>query len=446
MIGRTNVSGGGLNINGIIEEYVAGGNISAGKFVKYINEYSSKTNLKFYNEQDTISMFSAVALSENKVFITHGESYLYGLVCSINNDTITIESDTKIDTNSNPSRCQAVLVSENKVFILEQMSYYPVKLYGIVCIVNNDNTITFGTITELADIPYSTPVRGYSLTTINENKIFMTYSNYNDSQCLYAKVCIISDMSITVDATQKISTNTYSGNNSSCVKLEENKVVIVCYYNQKLASCLCTISSGSISTPGTYSTSVTLIDYNGSYSTIKTVQINKNKIIALFDTETTNYYLYGMVITIDTRPHFGTSTQLSSTKNSGKYISTTKNNKNDIFVIYSAGDYEYATISIINENDNVLSLTDTSNLLNTKQYSGRGISLTLLNNKKLFSTYTDAYVNNTTYYYNALGGVTINYVQSVSQLSSSTDKIFGVSNTSASTGENIKIYVPEVVS
>ena len=41
-MGRINTGGGsgsGVDIQGIIEEYVAGGNISAGDFVEYVNNY-----------------------------------------------------------------------------------------------------------------------------------------------------------------------------------------------------------------------------------------------------------------------------------------------------------------------------------------------------------------------------------------------------------------------
>ena len=49
MIGKLNLSGGGLDINGIIKSYkvTSGGNVNAGDFVKYINNYRNYWKFKY---------------------------------------------------------------------------------------------------------------------------------------------------------------------------------------------------------------------------------------------------------------------------------------------------------------------------------------------------------------------------------------------------------------
>ena len=65
---------------------MAKGNISAGDFVKFVKTYTITTN-EINSNADTGLNISVSALSNNKVFITFVySSYLYGVVCIINED------------------------------------------------------------------------------------------------------------------------------------------------------------------------------------------------------------------------------------------------------------------------------------------------------------------------------------------------------------------------
>lgn len=137
-------SGGGLNIQGIIEEYTASGNISAGDFVNYIQNLGTDTSLsstKYYGYN-----ISAVALSQNKVFIAHGSrssnnKYLNGIICTISNNTISYGNVTSISSADYAGiSISAVALSEDKVFIAHSSggsgTGADTSLAGIVCTIN----------------------------------------------------------------------------------------------------------------------------------------------------------------------------------------------------------------------------------------------------------------------------------------------------------------------
>ena len=73
MIGRTNVSGGGLNINGLLNDFIASGNIGAGKFVEFVAEKTanSLTALTFGDELEVVGNYAFYG-SLNIVDVTIG--------------------------------------------------------------------------------------------------------------------------------------------------------------------------------------------------------------------------------------------------------------------------------------------------------------------------------------------------------------------------------------
>ena len=102
---------GGMSINGIIQDYYAyaGENISAGDLVEYVNGIARETNYgesvdtQLSSETKTGEVISAVTLDENRVFISHSygsDYYLYGLVVTVNGNTITCGTDTQLSSTT----------------------------------------------------------------------------------------------------------------------------------------------------------------------------------------------------------------------------------------------------------------------------------------------------------------------------------------------------------
>lgn len=150
MIGEIGLSKKGMDIDGIIEEYkvASDGNINAGDFVKFINNYEipEGTENALYSQNGYGFGTSAVILSPEKVFIAYSngsDTYyrLYGMVCTISNDIITSGTHTTLSTQQYSGHVLSVVkLSEDKVFIAHSSgSNY--NTYGIVCTING-TTIT----------------------------------------------------------------------------------------------------------------------------------------------------------------------------------------------------------------------------------------------------------------------------------------------------------------
>lgn len=75
---------------------MAKGNVNAGDFVKFVNgELTTGADTKLSTDNSTGYVISATRLSENKVFIAHGYSNLYGMVCEVNGTNITVRTRYK---------------------------------------------------------------------------------------------------------------------------------------------------------------------------------------------------------------------------------------------------------------------------------------------------------------------------------------------------------------
>lgn len=116
-----------------------------------INDTTLKkeVNLDLGLKTNTGKVISAVALSENKVQITHGESnnYLHSMLCDVNGTTITKGNDTQLSSTTNSgSTISAVALNENKVFIGHSFGTNNY-LYGMILgyLANLAKTITSST-------------------------------------------------------------------------------------------------------------------------------------------------------------------------------------------------------------------------------------------------------------------------------------------------------------
>lgn len=421
----------GIKINGIIEEYTvaSGGNVSAGDFVKFVNEYGTDTQL------DTGKIKSAVLLNENKVFIAYGKGnniLLYGIVCTISGTTITIGTETQLSTDSySGSTVSAVVLNENKVFIAHRANNY---LNAIICEIN-ETIITTGTDTQISTDNYS----GYIISAVklNESKVFIAHSrtsNYN----LNAIICTLSGTTITVGTDTQLSTNNYTGYTISVVALNESKVFIAhsnsSYYN--LYGTVCTIEETTI-TAGTL-TQLSTGNYTGK--TISAITLNENKVFiahsSLASGSGTYYDLYAIICTINnTTITAGTDTQLSNNKYSGDFISTIKLTENRIFIAHSYNSNKLLYGIVCRLSGAIISTEIDDTLISNILGSDANATVVRLNNDKAFIAHSGTDAESSTTY--RMYGIILK-----TKIMKSAIDIGGIAKTSATMGNNAKIYEP----
>ena len=130
--------------------------------------------------------FSSVLISDNKIFIAHTHTssnyYLYGIICTISSTTITVGTDTAINSTDiyTGSRATVLKINTERVFIahantaLNNDGY----LCGVLCKING-NSITHGVDTQLSNLNYSIFSEPGLL--YIEDKILIFHSNYDSS-------------------------------------------------------------------------------------------------------------------------------------------------------------------------------------------------------------------------------------------------------------------------
>lgn len=329
MIGMVDLSGKGSKIHGIVEEYVAKGDISTGGFVKLINEkygYICGTNTELSNANNSGKNMLAIALDVNRVLVLYNkDSYLYGMICNVTDKNITIEKDKCIDNNPDSGvYFSAVLLEENKVFVTYKYVAGERNFINATILTITD-TIQTGT-NEQID---SAILDNVCLTKLNSNKVLIAYTlNFS----LYGIVCTINGTTITVGTRTKMAD---ADKIWQIVTISET-MVLALYKgkdNAYLCGATCTISGTSIA-PQNYA----ILSALGSVSqAVYVVLINSNTVFIAYSSGTNNY-LYGLICNIaGTTMTVNTETQLSIQKHSAEAISVVKNGENKIIVVHSNG-------------------------------------------------------------------------------------------------------------
>lgn len=175
----------GLNIHGMIEEYVvaSGGKVNAGDFVKFISNFDKPTLLTVSNE--------AVR------------------------------------------RCVPVMLDQDTVFVA--FSYTDSDyIAGMVCKFNDHNEITTGTITQFSSISNIT-FGGIVATKLNNETVMLFCSWGNARYYLYGFVCKIDGMDISANSFDCLPTSRvdYEAMHLCLMTLEENKVLLTYYHDRK---------------------------------------------------------------------------------------------------------------------------------------------------------------------------------------------------------------------
>lgn len=444
MQGRNNLGGTNIEefIKGITEELKAQGVVNAGDFVRFLSDYSETNEIKDTAINTTLTqsdVISAVALSENKVFIAYGTiadntaanfRKLYGVVVTISGTAITIGTSTQLSLeNLAGNVISAVVLNENKVFIA---NYGSGKLFGMVCIISG-TSITKGTNTQLSSDTYSSQV--ISAVKLNEGKVFITYS-YGSNYYLYGMVCTISGTTITKGTETKLCSDARdSGSEISVAVLDSSKVFIAFshYVNSTLLySIVCTINGTTITKGTANGINITI----PPSLSVSAVALSSNKVFVAFSYNN-SYSLGGVICIVDgTTITGGTVYALNSATNTGKVISAVVLSENKVNVLHS--DSSNRLKSMLCDIDNSVIAIGTDNQVTTTISAGETISAVALNDRDIFIAHSgDA--NNYLY------GMVLGYLENlVKTITSSTEKIGGIAITSGTAGQTVSIKKPNV--
>lgn len=391
---------------------------------------------KLNSEINTGYEISAVALDENRAFIAHSgnsnKQYLYGVLCIINNQTISIGTEYLLDNTitEEGNQISAVNLSNDTIFItyFKSGKY----LYGKICKINGTN-ITSYTSTQLTTTVQTNA--HISAVALNKNKVFIVYG-YDWSAELGAMICTINKTTITINTTTRLSKTSYSSVTTSVTVLDKNKIFIAHNYdisNYILYGMVCTINNNVISA----GTDTKLCTDNNSSVTASVAVLNENKVFIahrIGDQTQAERPLYGLVCTISgTTITKGTDTKLGTIECT-ETISIVAPNENKVFIFYTPLEsaYLYMLICAIDnyninyEKNNQLSQVGLGNV--------RAISSIKLQNKVIvFHNSANEYL---------LYGIVLKFDKLVQPLTTSTDDIYGVAKDNGTEGDMVDVYRP----
>ena len=380
----------GSDINGLIEDYYvyAGQTINAGDFVNFVNGVASQatetsSSVQLSGSYDGYKI-SAVVLDENRVFIAHsyGSSYsLYAMVVTISGTTITKGTDTALNTNGyNGYYVSATCLQNGSVLVLHSKTSSG-SLNGIVCTIDG-TTIAKGTDQELTTKSNSSVAM--STEVLENGDVFLAHC-YNNSNYLYGVIIKVSGTSITYGTETSINGNSSSGLTISISLLNNNKIFVAHSYNSTyyyLYGIIITINGTTI-TKGT-DTQLSTNSYTGQKISIQTLE-NGNVFIAHSYSDT--LWLYGIVCTInDTTIIKGTDTCLdSSAKNDAIADVKSVLYKGKVFIPHGAVSSNSQSLYGVFCTINGTTITAGSDIaLNSSAKTGTVISPLLLFNDTIF--------------------------------------------------------------
>lgn len=375
-------------VNGIIEQYKAEtSTIDANTFVEFTNKFpitagtDTQLNTETYSASGA-NMVSAVALSDDKVFIAHRySSSLYGIVCTISNNTITAGTDTQLSSYSDSYEyVSATALSSDKVFVAHRSggssSSTNNRLKGIVCTING-TSISKGSDTQLTTS--SNSYEHTSVVALSNDKVFVAHRN---GSYLYGLICTINGTVITIGGDTQLSYNNYSYNYASATVLNNDKVFVAFgYYDGSdyyLGGVVCTINGTTITT----GTSTKLSSITNAYLFASATTLSNNKVFIVYYNATLSS-VYGIVCTINnTTITAGTDTLLVEDSNSGRGLSTNFLGNNQVFVSHgNPSDYLYGVVCVI-KGTTINKGTDTQ--LSTVTGTSYGGKVAVLSNNKVF--------------------------------------------------------------
>lgn len=313
--------------------------------------------------------------------------------------TTVTSADTPISSKTNRDgwRISATALDENKVFIAHSSStsFY---LHGVIVTING-TTITAGADTQLSTTASYTG-EAISAVALDESKVFIVHNGGASNYHLTSTLCTISGTTITVASTKDLSTTKATGYSISTELLSSDKVFIAHRYdssNKYLYGMVVTISGTTI-TPGT-DTKLQASNYAGA--SVSTCKVLSNLIFVAHSLNS-SYSLYALRCSISgTTITASSSTQLMTSTNSGYVISTclrsTGTDGGYVFVAHSDS-ADYLLYGFVCSVSKTSISRGTDYLINSTAYAGYNVSTCLLPNNKVFI----AHCRTSSYYLNGV--------------------------------------------
>ena len=276
-------------VNGIIEQYKAStSTISANSFVEFVNGTPTVGN-----EASVTSIgtgIKAEKVDDDKVLVLHLDAtnyYLYGRICTINGNTISVGSDTSIADYSYSSNqnngYEVVQLEKNKAFVVH--SHYTgsvAEIYGLIVTINGTSITKGNSLSLFYYSGYINSSYGLGVSVIEDNKVFVKLpgtSNY-----AYGVVCSVSGLTITKGSSTQISNASSSDLYGSSATLDTNKAFMTYYKSGYLYGVVCTITNTNITKGNELQLSTS------GYENVNVNQIDKDRVFVPYNYGSDNVY------------------------------------------------------------------------------------------------------------------------------------------------------------
>ena len=330
---KLTTGGGGLDINGVIEQYKvnAGANVSAGDFVEFITKWGGG---EF--SSGTATYVSACKLDNSRVLVAYrddGNSY-YGtaVVLTVSGTTITV-GNAVVFNNSTLIYNSAVALTDSKVLVA---SASPCGKAIVLTV--SDTTITAGTEIEF----YSKRIECMSAVALTDSKVLIAYKGYDSSSVGKAIVLTVSDTTITAGTAVVFQSGIIPY--ISAVALTDSKVLIAYRNDSKsnYGTAIVLTVSGTTITVGTAKVfeSATILH-------ISAVALSDSKVLVAYQDGGNSSYGTAIVLTVSgTTITAGTAKVFESAKT--YYISAVALSDSKVLVAYrDDGNSSYGTAIVL---------------------------------------------------------------------------------------------------
>ena len=278
---RQESPGGGLAINGIIEQYKvnAGATVNAGDFVEFVNKCGSGV----FRNGNTSSM-SACKLDNSRILVVYSDNgdSLAGkaIVLTIDGEAISVGSE-KYFNSTNTFTPSVVALTDNKAVV---MYGYSSGSYGYaVALTIDGSTISVGSKYEFC----SSRPDSISAIALTDSKVLVAYSWEYTSKRSRAKVLKISGTTISDGEYCTIAyDNSTNRSLHKLTKLNESTAVLIYYYDSKYYLCV-------LATDGT------TLSASAKTTTYRMITaLSDTKILAVYNDSNNSSYYSAEVMTL----------------------------------------------------------------------------------------------------------------------------------------------------
>lgn len=434
-------------INGLIKEYkvATGENISAGDFVKYINDINKKIDFSIDSyKRNNDSKIESILLSENKIFICTGNissnfSGLYGYILTIENNNISLNLAKRIINTYYSAQSFSILkVTNTKIFLAYSETY---SLLKVALIDISENDISLSNAKTVFAGGDAQKISGSLL--LNDNKVFVCWrarigENLSNHLPYGIVIQINNDNTFTCGDYLRFSDEQNEGTGLYPVKISDNKVFLFSAVGASswyLLVRILNINNLKITIKG--GTAIDSAKYTGE--DIFALPISNNQIL-IQGRGGSNSELYGRVISYNNSDEISIYDKILFNTNEGKLVKTRKYstlnyNGNKFITIYYDATLKNMNLIVFKIENNYVIQETFETILEGIEFSPN--NLLKLNDNKFIFYYTSGEEG-------TLQSLILLISPSVSILQNSLDKIYGVAKQSGASGQNIQIYVPEV--